>query len=288
MRMTFHRGALVLGALLTALTLVSAASADTLDDVRKSGKIRVGVGAMGVKPFIWQNPDGSYAGLEHDMLKYVLEKIKVPNYEYVVTEWTTMIPGLKAKRWDIIWSGMAVTQERIQGGGIEYTRPYMLIYDRIIVKKGSPIKGVADLKGKTVASTLGSMDSVNAHALQERGLVAEVKDFNTYGEPFLALRNGQVDAVILDEPNYIGKKAEMPEIEAVGEPLYYVPKKEWAEAEAKAKYTLGGLGVGVRREDTTLLEVLNAALEDMDKDGTRERILRKYEVWNDWQRKVFK
>jgi ABC-type amino acid transport substrate-binding protein len=44
----------------------------------------------------------------------------------------------------------------------------------------------------------------------------------------------------------------------------------------------------VRREDTKLLEALNVALEQMDKDGTRERILRKYEVWNDWQRKVFK
>ena len=148
MRMILRRGALVVVTMLTTLALVSVAAADTLDDVRKSGKIRVGVGAMGVKPFIWQNPDGSYAGLEHDMLKYVLERIKVPNYEYVVTEWTTMIPGLKAKRWDIIWSGMAVTQERIQGGGIEYTRPYMLIYDRIIVKRGSPIKGSSRPEGE--------------------------------------------------------------------------------------------------------------------------------------------
>src|SRR5262245_60672011 len=61
-------------------------SADTLDNVRKAGVIRVGNGAMGVKPFLWQHPDRTHQGLENDMLKYTLEKIGVPRYEYVVTE----------------------------------------------------------------------------------------------------------------------------------------------------------------------------------------------------------
>src|SRR5262249_5726801 len=114
------------------------------------------------------------------------------------------------------------------------------------------------------------------------------KDFNTYGEPFLALRNSQVDAVILDEQQAVEKVKEMPEIEMVGDPLFYVPKPEWADAEAKAPYKLGGLAVGVRREDSKLLEAINAALDAMDKDGTRERILRTHGVWNEHQRNLMK
>jgi ABC-type amino acid transport substrate-binding protein len=279
----------VLGlALLSVAVIPGSAAADTLDDARKAGVLRVGNGAMGVKPFLWQNADGTYQGLENDMLKYVLGKIGIPKYEYVVTEWTSLIPGLKAKRWDIIWSGMAVTQERTQGGGITYSRPYMIVYDRIVVRKGSGIRAAGDLKGKVAASTLGSMDSVNAHSLQARGLVGEVKDFNTYGEPFLALRNSQVDVVILDEQQAVEKVKEMPEIEMVGDPLFYVPKPEWADAEAKAPYKLGGLAVGVRREDPKLLEAINAALEAMDKDGTRERILQTHGVWSEHQRNLMK
>ena len=134
---------------------------------------------------------------------------------------------------DIIWSGMAKTQERIQGGGIEYTDPYFLIFDRILVLKDSPIKGVDDLKGKTLASTLGTMDSIVAHSLVENGKAAKVLDFNTFGEPFLALRNKQADAVILDETLYLGQKGDMPDLRMVGEPLFYIPKKEWAEASTR-------------------------------------------------------
>jgi ABC-type amino acid transport substrate-binding protein len=273
---------------LVALPVLETRAAADLDDIRKAGKIKVGNGIMGLKPYVWQNPDGSHSGLENEMLQYIIKKIGVPGYEYVVTEWQTLIPGLKAKRWDIILSGMASTQERIQGGGIEYSRPYFLIFDRIIVTKGSPIKGCPDLKGKVVASTLGSMDSVVAHSLEERCGVKEVKDFNTFGEPFLALRNRQVDAVILDEAAYIGQKESMPDLDVVGDAMFYIPKKDWAEAEAKAKYILGGLGIGVRREDPKLLEAINAALDDMDKDGTRERIVKKYGLWNKWQEKLFK
>jgi ABC-type amino acid transport substrate-binding protein len=275
-------------ALVSAPVLESRATADTLDDIRKAGKLKVGNGLMGLKPYCWQNADGSHSGLEYEMLQYVLKKIGVPQFEYVVTEWSTLIPGLKAKRWDIIFSGMAVTQERVVGGGIEYSRPYFLIFDRIIVTKGSPVKGCQDLKGKVVASTLGTMDSVVAHSLVEKCGVAEVKDFNTFGEPFLALRNRQVAAVILDEAAYIGQKEQMPDLDVVGDAMFYIPKKEWAEAEGKANYILGGLAVGVRREDTKLMEVINAALDDMDKDGTRERIVKKYGLWNKWQEKLFK
>ena len=274
-----------------ALALVAAmasARADCLDDIRKAGVIKSGNGIMGDKPSVWQNQDGSYSGVEWEIFQEIGKRIAVPKQDYVVTEWTSLIPGLKAGRWDIILSGMAVTQERIQGAGITYSNPYFLLYDYAIVPKDSKIQTVADLKGKTLGSTLGTMDSLNAHQMAAAGEAGRVLDFNDFGAPFAALRNGQVDAVILDQSTLFGQQASLHDLRTIGEPLKYHPKPEWADAEAKAPYVLGGLAIGVRKECPALLGAINGALEAMDKDGTRKAILVKYGVWADDQAKLLK
>jgi len=265
----------------------SQAAARCLDEIREEGVLRVGSGLMGLKPYVWQEPDGSYTGFEKEMLDYVSAKLGV-DYEFVITEWQTLIPGLKNERWDIIWSGMAKTQERIQGGGIDYTDPYFLIFDRIIVLKDSGIEDIDDLEGKVLASTLGTMDSLVGHSLVDQGYAASILDFNTFGEPFLALRNGQADAVIMDETTYLAQREDMPDLTVVGEPLFYLPKPEWAEAEEQADYRLGALAVGVRVECTDLKDAINQAIADMDADGTRRSILESYGIWSDDQSRMMK
>ena len=53
------------------------ASADTLDDIRRRACITVGVGVMGAKPWVWQNEDGTYGGMEYEMLEYITAKLGV-------------------------------------------------------------------------------------------------------------------------------------------------------------------------------------------------------------------
>jgi ABC-type amino acid transport substrate-binding protein len=270
------------------MALATAAFADTLDDIRKSGVLHSANGLMGLKPYAWQNADGSTTGFEWELLQEIAKRIGAQKGEYVITEWTSMIPGLKSKRWDIILSGMAVTQERIQGGGINYSNPYLIIYDTPMVLKESSIKTMADLKGKILGSTLGTMDSINAHWLVDQGMAEEVKDFNDFGQPFVALKNKQIDSVILDQITYIGQKDELKDLVTVGDPIFYRSKPEWASAEAQAKYKLGGIGIGVRKEDARLLEAINTALADMTKDGTRKAILERYGIWSAEQEHLMK
>jgi ABC-type amino acid transport substrate-binding protein len=265
------------------LLLNQFAAADTLDRIREQGKLLVGVGLFGTKPYAWQDADGSYKGFEYELLQALTKKLGVKEPEYVITEWTSMIPGLNSGRWDIIMSGLVKTEERMQGGNMLMSRPYFFVYDRIIVMENSPITGEADLKGKVLGSTLGTTDSLVAHSLVDRGLAAEVKDFNTFGEPFLALRNGQVDAVILDHLTFAGQKTEMGNIKAVGEPLFYISKPEFQEAQDKADYRLGGVGIAVRKDDTRLLEEINKALDELDEEGVRQQILEKYGAWDEYQ-----
>ncbi|MCO5066154.1 MAG: transporter substrate-binding domain-containing protein [Rhizobiaceae bacterium] len=256
------------------------ADAGTLENIQKGEPLRVGVGIMGLKPYIWQNADGSYAGLEYDILQYVMKDIGASKFEYVSTEWQTLIPGLKSNRWDIIMSGLGFNQERLGAGGIAFTHPYLLYVDYAIVLKDSPIQSIADLKGKSVASIVGSMDSLNAHNMQEGGQVGEVRDFNGWGEPFIALRNKQVDAVIIDQMTYLGQNDELKDLRLVGEPMFYQAKPEWADAEAKASYKLGAAGIVLRSDDKDLQEAIDASIAKMFADGTHEQILKKYGAWD--------
>jgi len=214
------------------------------------------------------------------MLKEVGKRIGIPKTDYVVTEWSTLIPGLKAKRWDIIFSSMSATQERVQSANVRFSRPYFLLYDEIIVKTDSPIQSPADLKGRKVGTTLGTNDSVNAHRLASEGQIGEVLDFNSFGEPFIALQNGQVDAVLLDQGTLLGQREKMKNLRVVGKPICYNPKPEWAEAESKASYRFGTSAVAVRAECTDLLTAINGALQSMDQDGTRQKILAMYGAWS--------
>lgn len=275
-------------AALVATSATAVAHADCLDDARKAGVIKAGNALIGTKPYAWQNQDGTYSGMEWDIFQEIGKRIGVAKEDYVTTEWSSLIPGMKVGRWDIILSGMAATQERVQGAGIEFSTPYFLLHDLVIVLKDSKYNAVDDLKGKTLASTLGTMDSLSAHRLVEDGKAAQVLDFNDFGAPFMALRNGQADAVILDQATLVAQQDSMHDLRSLGDPIYYHPKPEWAEAEAKAHYVLGGLSIGVRKDCPALLTAINDALASMNADGTRKAILEKYNVWSPSQEKLTK
>ena len=281
-RTSSRRTALLLtGAAFAAGALPRLAFADTLDDIKKAGTIKVGVGVMGTKPWVYQNEDGSYAGMEYEMLQYILPKLGISKFEYVTTEWDSLIPGLKAKRWDIIFSGMTVTEERRQGAGIEFTRPYYFESDRIAVKEDSPYQKPEDLKGKILATTVGTVEEMQAKNLVAKGMGGEVKSFDDFAAPFLALQNGQIDAVIVDNTTYGEQKKVTPNIRIIGEPMSLSANPDWQAKQDAAGYKFGGDGIGVRKEDTALLAALNQALDDMDNDGVRQKIMEKYGVWDD-------
>ena len=264
-----------------ATTQFRSAFADTLDDIKKAGTLKVGVGVMGTKPWVYQNGDGTYAGMEYEMLQYILPKLGVAKFEYVPVEWDTLIPGLKAKRFDIIFSGMTVTEERRQGAGIEFTRPYYFESDRIAVLEDSPYQTPADLKGKILATTVATVEEMQAKSLVAKGMGGEVKSFDDFAAPFLALQNKQVDAVVVDNTTFGEQKKVTPNIRVIGEPMSLAAKPEWQAKQDAAGYKFGGDGIGVRKEDAALLAALNQALDDMDKEGVRQKILEKYGLWDE-------
>jgi len=267
-------------AALTA-AFVPAAFADTLDDIRAKGVLVVGSGVVGSKPWMYKNEDGSYGGMEYEMLQYIIKKLGVAKVEIVDTAWETLIPGLKAKRWDVIFSGMTVTEERRQGAGIEFTRPYYFESDRIVVRKDSLAQKPEDLAGKTLGVPLGTVEEIQAKLLIGKGIGGESKAFDSVATVFQALNSGQVDAIIMDNTSLAGQLAVTPDLRTIGGVYNLVADPKWQDAQEKAPYKYGGDGAGVRKEDVTLLKALNDALDQMDADGVREAIFKKYGVWDE-------
>lgn len=265
----------------SATSMIVPAFADTLDDIRAKGSITIGVGVMGTKPWVYKNDDGTYGGMEYEMMQYVIAKMGIPKFEYVPTEWDSLIPGLKAKRWDIIWSGMTVTEERRQGAGIEFTRPYYFESDRLAVKGDGPIQSPDDLKDKVIGAATGTVEEIQARSLLEKGAVKDVKFFADFSTPFLALENGQIDAYVVDNTTFGEQKKITPNLRSVGPVLYLAVDSKWKEQQEKVPYIYGGDGIGVRKEDASLLAALNEALDAMDADGTRQKILEKYGLWDE-------
>ncbi len=276
-----RRAFLTTTAIAAGLAFAPAAFADTLDDIRAKGVLVAASGVVGSKPWMYKNEDGSYGGMEYEMLQYIIKKLGVAKVEIVDTAWETLIPGLKAKRWDVIFSGMTVTEERRQGAGIEFTRPYYFESDRIVVRKDSAAQKPEDLAGKTLGVPLGTVEEIQAKLLIGKGIGGESKAFDSNATVFQALNSGQVDAIIMDNTSLAGQLAVTPDLRTIGGVYNLVADPKWQDAQAKAPYKYGGDGAGVRKEDVTLLKALNDALDQMDADGVREAIFKKYGVWDE-------
>src|SRR5437660_2125902 len=118
--------------------------------------------------------------------------------EYIRTEFATMIPGLAAKRWDMINTGIFWTEERSK---LMYMVPYEQAAISFLAAKGNPLglKTVDDLAGKRISVELGGIEERRtrevADMVAKKGLKPiNVLTFNNFAEAFQALRAGQSDA----------------------------------------------------------------------------------------------
>jgi glutamate transport system substrate-binding protein len=122
-------------------------------------------------------------------------------------------PFLQAGEVDLVLATYSITDERRQVVG--QAGPYYLTGQQLLVKKGSPIKSVADIKGKEVCSVTGStsLDNVEQKGAKPRG-------FDTYSECRDQVLDGTVGAMTTDGSILLGYAAQNPdELEVVGDPF---------------------------------------------------------------------
>jgi glutamate transport system substrate-binding protein len=225
----------------------------TLGQIQKRGEITIGV-KFDVPPFGFKNPQtNEVEGFDVDIGRFIAEELGVePKFIEAISD--NRIPFLERGTVDLILSTMTINAERDME--IDFSEPYYIAQGRILVPKGSDIKGLADLAGNSVCTALGS---TYEETIRERAPQADLKLVDTYSECLELLQNKAVDAVSTDDVILTGMIIQDDSLEMVGKRLTTEP-----------------YGVGIKDGDRQLKGFVDDVLAQVEEDGRWEETYQKW------------
>jgi polar amino acid transport system substrate-binding protein len=242
-----------------AFTLAMGAGAALAEDT-----LKFGVAAEPYPPFTVKGADGKWSGWEVDMRDAVCKQMNV-KCEWVETAWDGIIPALQAKKFDVIWSSMSITEERKKT--IDFTDKYYNTPANIIGPKDSTATpDEAGMKGKIIGAQVSTIhvEYVNKYF---KPVAKEVKTYQTQDEVNQDLAAGRIDADMADSLTlqaFLDSDAGKACCKLLGS-----VKDDPA--------ILGtGVGGGMRKEDGDLKGKINAALKAIRASGEYDAITKKY------------
>ena len=217
-----------------------------------AGKLTMATNAT-FPPYEMTTDSGDIEGIDVDTAKAIAEKLGL-ELQVDDMEFDAALLSVQQGKADIAMAGITVTDER--KAVMAFSDSYATGIQSIIVPEGSDIASPDDLAGKKIGTQRGTTgyiyctddfgeDSVVAY---DNGLTA-----------VQALNNGQVDAVVIDN----------------------APAKEYVAANPGLKvletsYAEEDYAIGMNKDNTALVEAVNAALEELKADGTLQSIVDKY------------
>ena len=252
--------------------------------IANSQTIRIGTeGAY--PPWNNLNSAGELEGAEIDFGNEACKRMGV-TCEWVTQDWDGIIPALLQGKYDIIIAGMSITEERKEK--VNFTTGYMTDGARFAVLKNSGlanlnIAGMAKVNlnnaggkeqaaiGQLIAAMDGKTVCVQSSTIHQNFLekhmsgAVEVKLYQAVDDHNLDLAAGRCDAVLAD----------------VGSIIDFMESDGGVDVAFTGPTFSGGVfgdGVGgaVRKEDTDILEMWNAAITEMSKDGTTAEITKEW------------
>lgn len=259
--------ALLLTALVAFALTATVATAGDLLEIQKRGSLRVGM-EPGYMPFELTNQKGEIIGFDVDMAKRMAKAMGV-KLEIVSTPWDGIIPALLTNKFDVIMSGMTLTQERNMS--INFAPPYIVIGQSILVNNN--VKGITSYKDLndakyTVASKLGT---TGEQAVKRLIPNAKYISYETEQEGVMEVVNGKIDAFIYDLPFQSAAF-----IQRGGGKLYHLDKP----------FTYEPLSWGVRQGDADFLNWLENFMNQIRSDGTYDKIYDKWFKSDAWMKEI--
>ncbi|WP_336294839.1 transporter substrate-binding domain-containing protein [Bartonella sp. CB169] len=182
------------------LTTIAYAKNNTLEKIKKTGEITLGVRESSGLAYALGN--GKYVGFHTEMAEHIIDDIskkigKPIKINYVPITSQNRIPLLKNGTYDFECGSTTNDVARSKEAAFAYTTYVEEV--RIAVKKNSGIKSLADLNGKTVSTTTGTTSvrliRKNNRAKNIHFNVVKGKD---HGDSFLLLESGRADAFVMD------------------------------------------------------------------------------------------
>lgn len=237
-------------------------AADHLQEIKQRGVLRWGADAEGGAPYVYPDPQNpkQLIGFEYELAEALARELGV-KAEMVQNEWEQLIPALDRGNFDIILNGLELTPENQQR--IAMSRPYFVYTQQIVTRRDTTgLERIEALKGRSV----GVLSASVAQRLLEQMGGVEVKLYRGNVESFRDLKARRIEAVLLDLPIALHYAKPDPELRFAGAP-----------------FAPGYYAIGLRKEDSSLLLAINAALVELRDHRTLECIYRKYGIWDERQ-----
>lgn len=209
------------------------------------------------EPFEYRDDNGELTGFEVELATAMCEELQA-NCEFVIQAWDGMIPGLLARKFDLIMSSMSITAERAER--VLFSEPYYITPGGWFGPESfnTDVTDMDAMKDKTVGVQRGT--TMDTYVTENMGGVVNIKRYTTAEDMVLDLEGQRLDVVFVDYP--VGEQTVLNKegYKEVGEPV-----------------KLGeGVGVAMRKRDAKLADDVNAALKKLKEDGTYDTIMQKY------------
>lgn len=198
---------------------------------------------------------GEIVGIDVEIARAIATEMGM-DFEIEDIAFDSVIPAVQSGKADFGAAGMTVSETRKQS--VDFSDPYTTATQVIIVKAGSEITSMEDLTGKTVGVQLGTTGDLYVSDDEELG-VDGVERYNKGFEAVQALLQNKIDAVVID-----------------GEPAkIFIGQNEGLIILDEA-YTEEEYAICVKKDNTELLEGINAAIAKLKESGELQVIIDKY------------
>ena len=209
-------------------------------------------------PMGFRDENNELIGFDIDLAKAAGEKMGA-EIQFQPIDWDTKEIEIKSGKIDLIWNGFTVTEERKET--FEFTKPYLDNKQLIIVRDDSTIASKAELEGKKVGlqEASSALEAVSKDEISQA--FAEMPTYDTNVLAFQDLSIGRIDAVVADE---ITAK-------------YYIENNPDCQLKTiDDDFGSEQYAVAANKGNTELIEKLQAALDEMNEDGTSAEISKKW------------
>ena len=222
------------------------------EDVDRSNGTLVMATNAEFEPYEYHEGD-DIVGIDADIAKAIADILGL-KLEIQDMEFNCIITAVQSGKADLGLAGMTVTDERKQS--VDFTDSYATGIQSVIVKEGSSIKSIDDLKGKKIGVQLATTGDI--YAKDDFG-EENVEEYNKGADAVMALTSGKIDAVIIDNQ----------------------PAKSFVETTdglqiLDTDYVQEDYAAAIQKGNTDLLNAVNGALKELKEDGTIQKILDKY------------
>ena len=234
---------------------------NTLDTINSRDKMIVGV-KTDTFPFGYVNENGEYAGYDIDLAKLLAKEIlgSEDKVEFVPVTASDRMMKLYSEEIDMIIATMSITPSRLKL--LDFSDPYYIAGQALLVNTGSEIKGIRDLEGKKAIIVFGSTSEKSLRmAVPNAGIVG----YKTYDEAYKALKEKKADAIVSDDSILIG-------LSLKDASVVLLPKRYSREPYAIA-FRKG-------RESEDIIRMINRILEDAARYGKLQDLQKKHGITN--------